>query len=566
METVSFAQLLHRQLRKPLPGQEAQQRNAPQGRINKNYVPNPSEARPSGVLLCLWFEQGQWHTVLFRRPTDNTAHSGQISFPGGKHEATDPNIIHTALREATEELGIARSQLQVMGLLTPLYIPVSNFVVWPVVAVSAQRPDFVQNPSEVEEIIIAPLAELFNPQNRKQTQFNTSRGSFQAPAIHIGKHVIWGATAIILAEFEAIYQQIQPLTRYTMELTRELLKKLPKAELHCHLDGSMRLDTIWELAEAEQVKLPTSDKESLRKILEVGEDCDSLATYLKPFDITVSVLQTHDALARAAYELAEDCVAENVRYLEIRFAPMLHTQKGLKLTEVLDAVIEGMHRAERDMNIRLGLILCGLRHTTPEDTMRVAELAVAYKNKGVVGFDLAGAEKKFPAKDHIEAFYLIVNNNINTTAHAGEASGPDSIHEALHYINANRIGHGTRLRENGDLLNYVNDHRIPLEMCITSNIQTKAVKTYERHPVKNYFDYGIRVTLNTDNRLISQTTLTDEYEKAVNLYGFNAEEIRMIVLNGFKSAFLPFVEKVKMIKQIIKELETLGFDMPCEYD
>lgn len=343
-----------------------------------------------------------------------------------------------------------------------------------------------------------------------------------------------------------------------MTLSRELLALLPKAELHCHLDGSMRIATIEELAHTHRVPLPAADTEQLRAILQVSETCNSLEEYLRPFDITVSVLQTPDALQRATYELAQDCAAENIRYLEIRFAPMLHTQGGLSLTQVLEAVIRGKQLAEQQWRIRIGIILCGLRHTPPEATLRVAELAVAFKNRGVVGFDLAGAEKQFPAKDHREAFYLIVNNNINTTAHAGEAAGPESIHQALHYIHANRIGHGTRLRESGDLLNYVNDHRIPLEMCITSNIQTKAVQSYDRHPIKNYYDFGLRVTINTDNRLISNTTLTDEYQKAIDLYGFRPEDIREIILNGFKSGFMPYSEKARMYKEIVRELDALG--------
>lgn len=350
-----------------------------------------------------------------------------------------------------------------------------------------------------------------------------------------------------------------------IELTREFVQSLPKAELHCHLDGSVRVSTILELAEKEGIELPAKTEEELRAIVEVDEDCESLSEYLKAFDITGMVMQTEEGLERITYELAEDCAAENIRYVEMRFAPMLHTQKGLKLTEVVDAVIKGKKRAEKNLDIKIGIIICSLRHTSPEDSLIAAELTVAYKNRGVVGFDLAGAEKDFPAKDHKDAFYLIINNNINTTVHAGEAYGPESIHQAIHYISANRIGHGTRLRENGDLLNYVNDHRIPLEMCITSNVQTKAVDNYEHHPIKFYFDYGIRVTLNTDNRLVSKTTLTDEYMKAIDKYGFTSEEIKYLIINGFKSAFLPLHEKVRLIKRVTDELEEKGLIIRRDY-
>ncbi len=350
-----------------------------------------------------------------------------------------------------------------------------------------------------------------------------------------------------------------------IELTRDFIQSLPKAELHCHLDGSMRVETIIELAKEQGVTLPKDNVDDLRRYLAVGMECQSLEEYLQPFAVTCSVLQTKESLKRATYELAEDCAAENIWYLEIRFSPILHTDKGLKLTQVVDAVLEGKKKAERDFNIQIGIIICGLRHTTPELSLLLAELSVAYKNRGIIGFDLAGAEDGFPAKDHRDSFYLIISNNINTTVHAGEGYGPKSIHQALHAISANRIGHGTRLREDGDLLNYVNDHRIPLEMCITSNVQTKAVDSFENHPVKFYFDLGIRVTLNTDNRLISNTTLTDEYMLAIEKYGFTADDLKYLIINGFKSAFLPLKDKVEIIGRVTKALEEKGLIIKRNY-
>ena len=351
----------------------------------------------------------------------------------------------------------------------------------------------------------------------------------------------------------------------TPELTYDLVKKLPKAELHCHLDGSLRVETILDIAAKEGVELPSTDPQILRSMLAVGADCPDLETYLKTFDITCSVMQSAESLLRVTYELAEDCAAENIRYLEIRFAPILHTNRGLKLVEVISAVLKGKEQAERNLNIKIGIIICSLRHNNPEESIIAAELAVAFKNKGVVGFDLAGAEKDFPARDHKEAFSMIIKNNINTTVHAGEGYGPESIHQALHHISANRIGHGTRLRENGDLLNYVNDHRIPLEMCITSNVQTKAVDALDHHPIRFYFDYGLRVTLNTDNRLVSNTTLTDEYMIAIREFGFNAEELKYLVLNGFKSAFCGYATKVELINNAMNEMEELGLLVKRDY-
>lgn len=351
-----------------------------------------------------------------------------------------------------------------------------------------------------------------------------------------------------------------------IELTYNFIKKLPKAELHCHLDGSLRIGTILDISEQYGVKLPFTDKELLADYLHAGENCNSLIEYLKAFDVTCSVLQWEDALERATYELAEDCAEENIRYLEIRFSPVLHISKGLKMTQVVDSVLRGKERAERDFDIVIGIIICGLRHMSPEVSITLAELCVAYKNRGVVGYDLAGDEYNHPAKNHKEAFYLIINNNINTTVHAGEASGPESIHQALHWVRANRIGHGTRLRENGDLFNYVNDHRVPLEMCITSNVQTKSVESFGKHPLKFYFDYGLRVTINTDNRLISNTTLTNEYMIAIEKFGFTPDELKYLIINGFKSAFLPNNEKVKILKRVTNELEQHGLTIRRDYN
>jgi adenosine deaminase len=192
---------------------------------------------------------------------------------------------------------------------------------------------------------------------------------------------------------------------------------------------------------------------------------------------------------------------------------------------------------------------------SPQTSVRLAELCVAYKNRGVVGFDLAGAEANFPAKEHREAFQLILKNNVNCTAHAGEAYGPVSISQALHYLGAHRIGHGVRLREDGDLLNYVNDHRIPLEMCPSSNVQTRAVNDMKSHPLKFYFDYGLRVTINTDNRLITNTTSTKEFWLAHKELGLSLEDLSIIAVSGFKSAFLPAREKQDMLKLVNQEIE-----------
>ena len=344
-----------------------------------------------------------------------------------------------------------------------------------------------------------------------------------------------------------------------MEITREFLHEMPKTDLHVHLDGSVRLETILELAEEQGVELPNgaNDEESLAKEIHMGEICRDLNDYLKAFDVTLSVLQTEEALYRAAFELAEDAAKENVKYMEVRYSPLLHTQNGLSFPVIVEAVAEGLREAKRQYGIITGQIICGIRHITPESSLRLAELCVAFKDKEVVAFDLAGAEVDNPPKDHKEAFYLIRNNNVNLTIHAGEAFGPESIHQAIHMCGADRIGHGVRLREDGDLLNYVNDHRIPLEICLKSNVQTRACKDYDSHPLPFYLSYGIRCTLNTDNRLITDTSVTHEFEKAVEHFDLNIGDLRKLMINGFKSSFMPYRKTRTLTAKAVSEFDKL---------
>lgn len=335
--------------------------------------------------------------------------------------------------------------------------------------------------------------------------------------------------------------------------TRELLHRLPKAELHVHLDGSLRPDTMIELARAAGREMPRWDPAALREYMHV-RDAANLVDYLERFDTTLAVMQSAGALERIAYELAEDAWRENVRYMEVRYSPVLNIQEGLTLEEAVEAPLRGLRRARADFGIRTGLIICGLRNMSPTTSMDLAQLTVAFKDRGVVAFDLAGAEYNYPAKKHREAFYAVVNANIAATIHAGEAYGPESIHQALHYCNANRIGHGTRLFEDPDLMQYVNDFRIPLEICLTSNVQTRAVPSFEAHPLRLYYDAGLVVTLNTDNRLMSATTLTEEYWRAHQHLGFTWDELERIALMGFESAFLPYREKAELLTEVREEI------------
>ena len=337
-------------------------------------------------------------------------------------------------------------------------------------------------------------------------------------------------------------------------LPLEFFQSLPKADLHVHLDGSLRLSTIVDLAREENVELPSYEPAELRRIMHLGENCGSLAEYLKAFDVTLRVMQTESSLFRIAYELGEDAAGENVRYMEVRYAPMLHTQRGLQLTRVIEAVLAGLKAARDKFGIESNVIICGIRNVSPASSLEMAELAVAYKGRGVVGFDLAGAEYDHPAKHHRAAFQLVRDNNINVTIHAGEAYGPESIAQAIHVCGAHRIGHGCRLREDGDLLHYVNDHRIPLECCPSSNVQTGAVRDLSSHPLKLYFNLGLRVTVNTDNRLVTDTTVSKELWLCHTQMGMSFRDIRSVIMAGFKSSFLPFHERHGHLRSVGQEL------------
>jgi adenosine deaminase len=338
------------------------------------------------------------------------------------------------------------------------------------------------------------------------------------------------------------------------KLPFDFFQKLPKADLHVHLDGSLRLETIIALAKSHGIELPSTDPAELRQIMNLGQNCGSLVEYLKAFDITLRVLQHEDSLYRVAYELAEDAARENVRYMEVRYSPMLHTRLGLKITSVVEAVLAGLRAAHDNLGIESNVILCGIRNISAESSLEMAELAVAYKGRGVVGFDLAGAEYDHPAKHHRKAFQLVRDNNINCTIHAGEAYGPESIAQALHVCGAHRIGHGCRLREDGDLLHYINDHRIPLECCPSSNVQTGAVRDLASHPLKLYFNLGLRVTINTDNRLVTDTTVSNELWHCHAKMGMSLGDIKTMILAGFKSAFLPFHVKQTYLRRVAEEL------------
>lgn len=337
------------------------------------------------------------------------------------------------------------------------------------------------------------------------------------------------------------------------EVTRERLTRLPKAELHVHLDGSLRPGTMLELAAEQGVPLPHDDAEALSRYMHVDEATD-LVGYLERFAVSLSVMQSADALERIAYELAEDAAAENVRWIEVRFSPALNTEEGLTLEEALEAPLAGLARAREDFGIMSGVIVCALRNHESAESLRLAELAVDYLDRGVVAFDLAGAEDGHPATEHAEAFDYAAAHSLPITIHAGEAFGPESIALAIHRCHARRIGHGTRLQEDPDLLHFVRDFRIPLEICPTSNVQTGATRTLATHPIRTYYDRGLVVTVSTDNRLMSGVSLTDEFEALHRDLDFNWEELVDIARMGFQSAFLSWPEKLALLAIVDEEI------------
>lgn len=302
--------------------------------------------------------------------------------------------------------------------------------------------------------------------------------------------------------------------------------------------------------------MPRDSAAALADFMRV-DDARNLEDYLKRFDVTLSVMQTAPALERIAFELAEDAAKEGVRYIEVRYAPVLNIRAGLKVDEAVEAAVRGLERAKAQLRVNGHVIVCALRNHKPSESMELAELAVAYDGNGVVGFDLAGGEVGNPASAHAAAFAYARRHDLACTCHAGEGDGAGSVRDAVHECGANRIGHATRLIEDESLTQYVNDRRIALEICLTSNVQTRVAASYETHPLRAYYDRGLNVVLNTDNRLMSGVNLTDEYVHASAHLGFTFDELCEIALNGFSSAFVPWEERATMIAEAMREMDKL---------
>jgi adenosine deaminase len=350
-----------------------------------------------------------------------------------------------------------------------------------------------------------------------------------------------------------------------MKIDTTFIRSLPKVLLHDHLDGGLRSQTIVDLAREQRYKgLPSTDAGDLARWFHRGAQRGSLPMYLEGFAHTCGVMQTAEALERVAYEMMEDMHRDGVVYVETRFAPIFHLEKGLHGDEVVTAVLTGLERGKKDFGVEYGLIICAMRNL--QRSLEMAELAVDFRERGVVGFDLAGEEGGFPPKKHIEAFHYIQRENFNITVHAGEAFGKESIWQAIQWCGAHRVGHATRLIEDiglddheptkivkmGYLAQYILDKRIPLEICLSSNVHTGAVESIEEHPFGIYHRYSFRVTLNTDDRLMSDTTMTKEFDLARQGFKLGLDDLEKITINSMKSAFIPYKQRLQLIYEVIK--------------
>jgi len=314
-------------------------------------------------------------------------------------------------------------------------------------------------------------------------------------------------------------------------------KALPKIDLHLHLDGAIRVPTIAELGDELGIKLPTYDPLQLAKLVQVDRDCRSLTDFLKRFEVFYPILPFARTQERIAYELCEDCSRDNVIYFEARFAPALAASECFTMEDSVVAALEGFRRGQRDFGIRCGLILCCYRSVSVAENVQTVKLAAKYRDKGVIGIDLAGDENHFAAAPHAEAFALARKLEIPITIHAGEGGKPENIHEAVFTHGATRIGHGVSLQKDPELLKAVRDAGTVFEICLTSNLQTCTVASLQAHPFKRFFDEKVRVTLNTDDPGISNITLSDEYELAAKAYQLRESDIRALLDNAARAAF-----------------------------
>jgi adenosine deaminase len=313
-------------------------------------------------------------------------------------------------------------------------------------------------------------------------------------------------------------------------------RALPKAELHLHLDGSLRPATVLDLAMVDRVPLPTTDLVRLRTHLEATDDTPSLTAYIAHFDLQIAVMQTTPALERVTYELCQDLAADGVRYAEIRYAPWLHVNRGLSLADVIRATLTGLRTGQAETGLAGGLIITALRTMPPDQNVTLAQAAGGFVGEGVVGFDLAGDEAGHPPGTHEDAFRAARSLGLNLTIHAGEGAGPESVRQAI-ALGAMRIGHGVRARQDPEVVEMARENGVEFDTAPTSNVQTKAVPRLEDHPLLEYFRTGIKVTISTDSRTVSRTTLTNEYLKVATVLGASRADIWAMNLQALDGAF-----------------------------
>ncbi|SDJ99547.1 adenosine deaminase [Sediminibacillus albus] len=330
-----------------------------------------------------------------------------------------------------------------------------------------------------------------------------------------------------------------------------LIQQLPKVDLHVHLDGSIKPETVLDLANQQGMDLPAITSSGLLPYLQVTDNCKGLNDYLSKFQLGASLLQTEAALERVAFETIEQASEHNCRYIEVRFGPQLHRQRGLGLEQVIQAVINGLQKGEKAFGIKAQAIVCCLRHQPASVNLKVVEAAAMFLGKGVAAVDLAGDEAGFPAFLFRKVFALAEKKGLPITIHAGEAAGPENIREAVSRLGAGRIGHGISLKQDPVLLQEICTNKIPLEMCPISNIQTKAADSWQEYPIREYFEQGLTVTVNTDNLTVSNTDLTKEYMMLAEKLDFTITEIVQLIRNGVEAAFLDMAEKNLLKHQFV---------------
>jgi len=328
------------------------------------------------------------------------------------------------------------------------------------------------------------------------------------------------------------------------------LINLPKIELHCHLDGSVRPETIIDIAKKENIDIPTYDTETIRNMMIAPLECTSLVEYIERFELPITVMQSKTSLKRIAYELLEDAAKENIKYIEVRFGPLLHIKKGLTVEEVIESVLEGIKLAEQTYDIKGNLILSCLRNMPVETVYDVIESGKEFLNKGVVAIDLCANEDEGFCKNYVEPITLAREYGYRVTIHAGETGIGENVLEAVELLGAERIGHGVYIKDCKEAYSIVKDKKVVLEMCPTSNVQTKAVDSFENHPAYAFYKDGIKVTINTDNRTVSNTTLSNEYGVMVNQFNMTYEEYKQLYYNSVAACFVDEETKMNLRKYI----------------